>query len=431
MNRSPERRACAVSLAISAAFFSGCNSVDKTSTEPTGSSGAVTAAPSLEDLLQDTAALRARAASWCPQSAEQLSQISAREHILNAVAVSHFRPNKSESDLESLRQGLVMAGMTPVDRYERSLIDLYSVLPEVPFGFGMVFGPDPVRLITIKNSLQESSRDSVLASDRFYPLETRVLGDRLDKMLRGVKSERELQEAEAIFSNFKASPLFEAIFTREAAPTEVERRARVALAQIVTEMTKELRELGGVGGRSSVSAEQLFPAMRNYLCQSFGVTDAVQPSIVAGLATKLFDCDVYTLVACEFGKQVGLPIEAIYLFDPSKSQPVGHCLPTALLRSGNQTRYVAYEMREPIERLPDGTERRLYRGFEEMKTRVNTLAGEELLGGSTIACLLTDRGKVMLVNPYGTREMISLSSSDMRILFGSVANAQERAELGK
>ncbi len=367
----------------------------------------------LELAMQNDVELHARATTWRARSAEELAQLSAEDHILNAVAAFHFKSDLSSNDYRSIRQGLEIAKLAATDSYSQSLIELYSILPVVPFGHGMFFAPDAALLVDLKRS----GRTELLEPDKFYRPETKELGEKLRTLLQDLPSDAELLDTSKKFADFKPSPLFEAIFAREGAPPELEKRARVALAQIISEMKTEISILNA-NSKIGMSHVEVLATLHRYLKEKFKVTDAAQPSIVAGLTTKTFDCDVYTLVMCEFGRQTKMSIDAAYIIDPTKPTGIQHTAPIFVVRQNGQLRYIAFETREPIEKLPDGGERRLYKSFAEIRDRVNKLANEEIFGPKTILCILTDEVKCKLLPPYGaTTSCVDLSSKDVKVIW--------------
>lgn len=366
--------------------------------------------PSLDEYLTDDVRLQARAAAIQIDVTGLDVHREVQELLCDVVALLHYRSDLSAQQIELLRDNLLAVRERCVDPYERSLLELYLLLPEAPAFYGMKYAPDAEQLVYLSDNA--SLLD--LVPSRQYRADTLALRAAALQYLARMPQRKE-HNPTSLESTFVPSPFFEAVFAREGAPAAVETHARAALATIMVEMKRTLEELAAAhGGR--LDPVLMFTELHRYLKSERGVTDGVQASVVAGLATNVFDCDVYTHLLVELGRHMGLPIEAIYLLDPSQPKGIGHCMPAAVIRQGGRERYIAFEMREPIEQLPDGSERRLYHNYDEMVARINRLAGEEVLSRATLVLRLTDEGKIKLLHPYGTFQPVELTRGEIKIL---------------
>jgi hypothetical protein len=378
--------------------------------------------------LSDPFALRVRALRW-NISDEIIAPRALKEALVDMVAVAHFCEELTESRLAGARRALRMsweqseeerARLSGSDRecVER-LYYLYQAFPLSPAPFSMWRAPDAEAFLVLQQS--PGLLEPPLGQE--YPEPTRELlslaRERISTWGRiGARGDQDQPAAEPE----RFSPFFEAVFQREQAPAHIERRARAVLRDLLEGMRREANELRGAE-RRNFNPVRLFETLHRYLTVDAGVSEAVQPSVVAGLATGYFDCDVHTFVVIELGKQLGLPIDALYVLDPTGEQQIGHCLPVAVLREVQGVRYVPFEMRKPIHRTPEGLEKRVYDNFSQMIERINRLAGQQLLGPGAIVCRLTDSAKVELLQPYGEQREVSIPSSQIRVLYRASPSA--------
>lgn len=372
--------------------------------------------------LFDPQALEARARRWSVQE-ERLLPRSLRDMVVDTVAVVHFSGDLSAEKLSDVRKALLKAWehsaeeraeLGPHERdYVENLFHLYQAFPLSPAPFSMWRAPDAEAFL----SLHDNPERLEPPIGREYPEWTRALLSlaRERVVTWGKLGTPAVQEGHELAGapRERFSPFFEAIFAREQAPEHVEQRARAVLKDLLEGMRAEATKLREAEGRN-LDPTRLFETLHRYLTTQAGVQEGVQPSVVAGLATGYFDCDVYTFVVIELGRQLGLPIDALYVLDPESEHQIGHCLPVAVLRADRGVRYVPFEMREPIHRGPDGSEQRVYENFSQMIERINRLAGEEILGPGAVVCRLTDAAKVELLQPYGQQQPVSIESSQVR-----------------
>lgn len=305
--------------------------------------------------------------------AEQLSDTALVARAVVLFSVAEF---PSAAMAHNLREGLGVVLGRSTEPYARSVARLYSVLPTPTVIASIEEAPATAALLEAKRHEAESRP----VEGFLYPEGIRKLQAKLQGILDAIPSAEVMEVRLEASKEFKPSPFMEKVLEIESqgmAP-EIVARARAELAEIVRG-SKEALEAKMRAQERKLTPPELLETIYRYLKDDFKTIEGAQPFLLDGLASHVFDCDVYTLVYMEIGKQFNLPMHAVFIADRSKPGSIAHCAPGLLLKKGEDARLLVWECREPIEKLADGTERRLYKTPDEMRTRINRLAGEELI----------------------------------------------------
>jgi hypothetical protein len=332
----------------------------------------------IRQALQDPKLLEQIAASpYVSRSADNFKECTDAEIVTEAVA----RFNHSFSDLprdvvRNLRAGLSVVAERATDPYTVSVARLYQILPteqstpqlrsaiEIVPLFEAKYGEKPVRM-------QEGES---------YPAVTLRLFAELDEALNVLPPLEEAKRLREIGANKKFSPLIEENLLAESVglPPEIAMQARGELAEILSSIQPKLLALRNPGVK--VTPEQVMNLIYDQINEHTRCLPRDQRYLLDGLASRTYDCDVYSKVFYEVGQENQLDIKLLYLAGVQHGTGVGHCMPMLELRRGRDILRFVFETREPIERLPDGSARRLYKEPTEIAERINGIAGRVLIG---------------------------------------------------
>lgn len=332
----------------------------------------------IRQALQDSKLLEQIAASpYFNRSADSFREATDAEVVTEAVArFNHSFGELPRAVVRSIRAGLNLVSERATDPYIVSLARLYQILPTEQAT------PQLRSAIEIAPLFEAKYTDKkiLMQEGEFYPPATHRLFLELDEALKVLPDSEEAKRLREIGANRKFSPLIEESLLAESIglPPEIAMQARGELAELLSSIKPQLQALRNPGVK--VTPEQVMTLIYDQINEHSKCLPKEQRYLLDGLASRTYDCDVYSKVFYEVGQENQLDIKLLYLAGVQHGTGVGHCMPMLELSRGRDTLRFVFETREPIERLPDGSERRLYKGPAEIAERINTIAGRVLIG---------------------------------------------------
>jgi hypothetical protein len=256
------------------------------------------------------------------------------------------------------------------------LARLYQILPTEQATPELVRAPDCIALFRAKYGSAAISP----VTGAVYPPETRKFFSELQSILDMLPNQEAAQLLQARGERARFSELTEKTFEKEGEglPKEIVLQARGELDQIVSDLGAKLDRLSDL--QLPRSPERVLSLIYNHINSVYRCRDYEQHYLLDGLATHTFDCDIYAKVFCEVGHRHGMPIRALYIVGEDHGRVIGHCMPCIAVKSGAGKNLFIFETRSAIERLPGGAERRMYKSLDEIRERINKIAGREVIG---------------------------------------------------
>lgn len=335
-------------------------------------------------VLNDRALLSNLSADTRCLSSGEMELMSDNQLVARAVAIFSDVAGISVELAANLRDGLALALSRSDDPYLRSVANCYSILPTRHVIASIYDSPDTNRLLDAK----KREADFALIPGAKYPEEVLNVHAQLMQFLSVIPTEAEIAARTERAKNYKPSVFMEKLLEIEGrnVPHELVERAKAEMATIIVGVNKALADKFRAQDRRPLTPEQVMQTVFDYLESNFRCCQGNQEYLIDGLASHVFDCDIYTLVYCEIGEQLRLPIVPMMLVDREKGG-IAHLMPAFIykevpllsLTGRPETRVLLFEPREPIETSPDGSKRRVYRNDDEPRERINRLAGEEII----------------------------------------------------